>query len=96
MLVKGTFRALRVQCWLRHSDTVAWHSIAFSQQHLLLSVKNGVQTPSSTSANVHSSMQGWMHCIHYVLFEKAMGLVRLGAVIAGKVLLITLQSHSRC
>ena len=24
-----------------------------------------------------------MHCIHYVLFENAMGLVRLGAVVAG-------------
>ena len=28
-------------------------------------------------------LQGWMHCIHYVLCENAMGLVRLGAVVAG-------------
>ena len=28
-------------------------------------------------------MQGWMHCILYVLFENAMGIVKLGAVIAG-------------
>ncbi|KAA6423917.1 MAG: glycosyltransferase family 2 [Trebouxia sp. A1-2] len=27
--------------------------------------------------------RGWIHCIHFVLFENAMGLVRLGAVIAG-------------
>lgn len=29
-------------------------------------------------------MQGWVHCILYVLFENAMGIVKLGAVIAGK------------
>lgn len=27
--------------------------------------------------------RGWMHCILYVLFENAMGIVKLGAVIAG-------------
>ena len=27
--------------------------------------------------------KGWMHCILYVLFENAMGIVKLGAVIAG-------------
>ena len=27
--------------------------------------------------------QGWLHCILYVLFENAMGIVKLGAVIAG-------------
>lgn len=28
--------------------------------------------------------QGWLHCILYVLFENAMGIVKLGAVIAGQ------------
>jgi len=28
-------------------------------------------------------MQGWVHCILYVLFENAMGIVKFGAVIAG-------------
>lgn len=28
--------------------------------------------------------QGWLHCILYVLFENAMGIVKLGAVIAGE------------
>ena len=28
--------------------------------------------------------QGWMHCILYVLFENAMGIVKLGAVVAGE------------
>ena len=28
--------------------------------------------------------QGWMHCILYVLFENAMGIVKLGAVVAGQ------------
>lgn len=27
--------------------------------------------------------KGWMHCILYVLFENAMGIVKLGAVLAG-------------
>lgn len=27
--------------------------------------------------------RGWLHCILYVLFENAMGIVKLGAVIAG-------------
>ena len=27
--------------------------------------------------------KGWLHCILYVLFENAMGIVKLGAVIAG-------------
>ena len=27
--------------------------------------------------------RGWLHCILYVLFENAMGVVKLGAVIAG-------------
>ena len=29
-------------------------------------------------------LQGWMHCILYVLFENAMGIVKLGAVVAGE------------
>ena len=29
--------------------------------------------------------KGWLHCILYVLFENAMGIVKLGAVIAGNV-----------
>ena len=29
-------------------------------------------------------LQGWWHCILYVLFENAMGMVKLWAVIAGK------------
>jgi hypothetical protein len=28
-------------------------------------------------------LQGWLHCILYVLFENAMGIVKLWAVIAG-------------
>ena len=28
-------------------------------------------------------MQGWLHCILYVLFENGMGIVKLWAVIAG-------------
>ncbi|KAL0045322.1 hypothetical protein WJX82_003810 [Trebouxia sp. C0006] len=36
-----------------------------------------------TLTTVAFTPRGWMHCIHYVLFENAMGLVRLGAVIAG-------------
>lgn len=27
--------------------------------------------------------KGWLHCILYVLFENAMGIVKMGAVIAG-------------
>ena len=30
--------------------------------------------------------KGWLHCILYVLFENAMGIVKLGAVIAGEAL----------
>ena len=29
--------------------------------------------------------KGWLHCILYVLFENAMGIVKMGAVIAGEV-----------
>ena len=28
--------------------------------------------------------KGWLHCILYVLFENAMGIVKMGAVVAGK------------
>ena len=28
--------------------------------------------------------KGWLHCILYVLFENAMGIVKMGAVIAGE------------
>ena len=28
-------------------------------------------------------MQGWLHCILYVLFENAMGIVKLWACVAG-------------
>ena len=30
--------------------------------------------------------KGWLHCILYVLFENAMGIVKMGAVIAGEAL----------
>lgn len=36
-------------------------------------------------------LQGWWHCILYVLFENAMGIVKLWAVIAGEGL-----SGTRC
>jgi hypothetical protein len=32
----------------------------------------------------HVVVQGWLHCILYVLFENAMGVVKLWAVIAGQ------------
>ncbi len=44
--------------------------------------------------------KGWLHCILYVLFENAMGIVKMGAVIAGKTLCSSasqpssLQKHS--
>lgn len=28
--------------------------------------------------------KGWLHCILYVLFENAMGIVKMGAVVAGE------------
>ena len=31
--------------------------------------------------------KGWLHCILYVLFENAMGIVKMGAVVAGESLL---------
>ena len=37
--------------------------------------------------------KGWLHCILYVLFENAMGIVKLGAVVAGEALLALL---TRC
>lgn len=39
---------------------------------------------SPQSDNHFLVMQGWLHCILYVLFENGMGLVKLWAVIAGE------------
>ena len=41
-------------------------------------------------------MQGWVHCILYVLFENAMGVVKLWAVVAGaRTNLALLKNDSR-
>ena len=44
--------------------------------------------PRTANQQVHG-LQGWLHCILYVLFENAMGIVKLGAVIAGQPLSVT-------
>ncbi len=43
-----------------------------------------ISTSQRRAADVHApTRQGWLHCILYVLFENAMGVVKLGAVVAG-------------
>ena len=41
----------------------------------------------------HVCMQGWLHSILYVLFENAMSVVKLWAVIAGENLAMLQQSQ---
>ena len=68
-----------------HLPALGW----FARQRLShLMLRYGPCTDTSTSqgrlADVHAPMrQGWLHCILYVLFENAMGVVKLGAVVAG-------------
>ena len=44
------------------------------------------------AAESEACTQGWVHCILYVLFENAMGVVKLWAVVAGARTHVTLHT----
>ena len=47
-------------------------------------------------AESETRTQGWVHCILYVLFENAMGVVKLWAVVAGAHTHVISQKFGAC
>jgi hypothetical protein len=62
-------------------DAPPWMTASF--QHIS-HVLNDLRLFWYSQLRVSLVVQGWLHCILYVLFENAMGVVKLWAVIAGQ------------